>query len=116
METVNRVVLIVSIVISALGGLIVVWGVLEAVVGFLRMKLAPRSDHLAESEGVRQRLGAHLLLGLEVFIAGDIISSVVSPSWEKVGILAAIVAIRTVLSYFLKMEVKQTGGSERPGT
>ena len=116
METVNRVVLIVSIVISALGGLIVVWGVLEAVVGFLRMKLAPRRNHLAESEGVRQRLGAHLLLGLEVFIAGDIISSVVSPSWEKVGILAAIVAIRTVLSYFLKMEVKQTGGPQRPGT
>jgi radical SAM superfamily enzyme YgiQ (UPF0313 family) len=36
--------------------------------------------------------------------------AVVSPSWNKVGILAAIVAIRTVLSYFLRMEVKQTRG------
>ena len=47
------------------------------------------------------------LLGLEIFIAADIISSAVSPSWEKVGMLAAIVGVRTVLSYFLRMELKQ---------
>jgi uncharacterized membrane protein len=112
METVNKVVVVVSIAISALGGLVVVWGVIEAVAGFVRMKVASASaDRLVESEAIRQRLGGHLLLGLEVFIAGDIISSVVSPSWDKVGLLAAIVAIRTVLSYFLKIEVKQGGVS-----
>ena len=47
------------------------------------------------------------LLGLEIFIAADIISSTVSPSWEKVGILVSIVGVRTVLSCFLRMEVKQ---------
>ena len=41
--------------------------------------------------------------GLEIFIAADVISSVVSPTWNKVGLLAAIVGIRTVLSYFLRM-------------
>lgn len=116
MDTVNKVVVVVSTAISALGGLIVVWGVIEAVASFLRSKVS-RSDAkpMGSSEAIRQRLGAYLLLGLEVFIAGDIISSVVSPSWDKVGLLAAIVAIRTVLSYFLKMEVKQTGRSESPG-
>ena len=39
-------------------------------------------------------------------IAADIISSAVSPSWEKVGILVSIVGVRTVLSYFLRMELK----------
>ena len=57
---------------------------------------------------MRRELGAHLLLGLEIFIAADIISSVVSPSWDKVGILAVIVVIRTILSYFLEVELKQT--------
>jgi uncharacterized membrane protein len=110
MEIVHRIVLVVSIAISAIGGVIVVWGVLEAVVGFLRGKLTPRAgDPIAGTETIRQRLGAHLLLGLEIFIGGDVISSVVSPSWDKVGLLAAIVAIRTVLSYFLRMEVRQTG-------
>jgi uncharacterized membrane protein len=116
-DTVNAIVIVVSISISALGGLIVVWGVIEAVVSFLRLKVA-RGDAnpMGKSEAIRQGLGAHLLLGLEVFIAGDVISSVVSPSWDKVGLLAAIVAIRTVLSYFLRMEVKQTGRSETSAT
>lgn len=117
MEPVNRVAFVASIVIGALGGLIVIWGVVEAAFGFLKGKLRGAGvDPVARSEAIRQRLGAHLLLGLEVFIGGDIISSVVSPSWEKVGLLAAIVAIRTVLSYFLRMEVKQTGPSTGPST
>lgn len=52
--------------------------------------------------GCGRRLGR-----LEIFIAADIITSAVSPSWEKVGILVAIVGVRTVLSYFLRMEVRQ---------
>jgi len=95
--------------ISFLGALVVIWGVLEAMIRFFRAKVrTPVSDHVRENEAIRQQLGAHLLLGLEIFIAADIISSVVSPSWDKVGILAAIVAIRTVLSYFLRREVRQT--------
>ncbi|MBI4290960.1 MAG: DUF1622 domain-containing protein [Betaproteobacteria bacterium] len=97
------------VIISVLGALVVIWGVLEAMIGFLRTKVWTRiPDQIRESEAIRQRLGAHLLLGLEIFIAADIISSVVSPSWDKVGILAAIVAIRTVLSYFLRRELRQT--------
>ena len=108
MEAINSIVLIVNLSISILGAVVVVWGVLEAIAGFVRLKLSVAKDRqITESEGIRQRLGAHLLLGLEIFIAADIISSVVSPSWQKVGILAAIVAVRTVLSYFLRMEVKQ---------
>ncbi len=94
--------------ISVLGALVVIWGILEAVSAFLVMKLVrAKKDAIGESEAIRQRLGAHLLLGIEIFIAADIISSVASPSWDKVGILAAIVGIRTVLSYFLRMELKQ---------
>jgi len=98
--------------ISLLGALVVIWGVLEAMIHFLRAKVRTRvSDQIRENEAIRQQLGAHLLLGLEIFIAADIISSVVSPSWDKVGILAAIVAIRTVLSFFLRREVRQTKDS-----
>ena len=93
--------------ISVLGTLVVCWGVLESVIAFVRLKVSAPENAVAASETVRQHLGAHLLLGLEIFIAADIITSVLSPSWQKVGILIAIVAVRTVLSYFLRMEVKQ---------
>lgn len=114
METVHAVVEIVSLAISVVGALIVIWGVGEAVIGFISIKYSrEKKDQISANEALRQRLGAHLLLGLEIFIAADIISSVVSPSWQKVGILGAIVGIRTVLSYFLRMEVRQTARENR---
>lgn len=108
MVLLDWVVRVIYLSISVLGALVVIWGVLEAMIRFLRAKVGTRvADQIRENEAIRQQLGAHLLLGLEIFIAADIISSVVSPSWEKVGILAAIVAIRTVLSFFLRREVRQ---------
>lgn len=108
MDIVHRSLEIVILTVSGLGTAVVVWGVAEAIVAFIGLKFsAAEKDAVSKSESIRQRLGAHLLLGLEIFIAADIISSAVSPSWEKVGILASIVGVRTVLSYFLRMEVKQ---------
>lgn len=108
MQLIHDILQVVVISISILGALIVIWGIVEAIIAFLGTKFkSTGKDRIGESEGIRQRLGAHLLLGLEVFIAADIISSVASPSWEKVGILGAIVGIRTVLSYFLRVELKQ---------
>jgi uncharacterized membrane protein len=108
METLHDILKVVILTVSGLGAVVVVWGVLESIVAFVVLKFSlGKKDPVSESETIRQRLGAHLLLGLEIFIAADIISSVVSPSWEKVGILACIVGVRTVLSYFLRMELKQ---------
>jgi uncharacterized membrane protein len=99
---------VVILTISALGAVVVLWGVFEAIVAFIGLKFSSaKEDSVSKSESIRQRLGAHLLLGLEIFIAADIISSAISPSWEKVGILVSIVGVRTVLSYFLRMEVRQ---------
>ncbi len=108
MESIQHVLQAVIMAISIAGASVVLWGIVEAFGSFLKLKLARAGkDAIRESEAIRQRLGAHLLLGLEIFIAADIISSVASPTWERVGILASIVGVRTVLSYFLRMEIKQ---------
>ena len=108
MEIIQNILQIVILTISTLGAVVVVWGIIEAIVAFIGLKFSSeKEDAVSKSEAIRQRLGAHLLLGLEIFIAADIISSAISPSWEKVGILVSIVGVRTVLSYFLRMELKQ---------
>lgn len=108
MEIILSILQVVILTISGLGAVVVVWGVIEAIVAFFGLKFSSvKEDAVSKSETIRQRLGAHLLLGLEIFIAADIISSAVSPSWERVGILASIVGVRTVLSYFLRMEVRE---------
>ena len=110
MESLQHILQAVIMAISIAGAVIVIWGIAEAVAAFFLMKIGRAGkDAVQESETIRMRLGAHLLLGLEIFIAADIISSVASPTWERVGILASIVAVRTVLSYFLRMEMKKQG-------
>ncbi|MCK5213652.1 MAG: DUF1622 domain-containing protein, partial [Dehalococcoidia bacterium] len=63
---------------------------------------------------LRQHLGSSLLLGLEFLIAADVIRTVVQPSLQEVGILGGIVAIRTVISYFLQKELANDKESVSP--
>ena len=108
MDILHQVLTVIVLLISGAGAVVVIWGVIEAVKAFFILKIRIEEvKAVSVSESIRQRLGAHLLLGLEIFIAADIISSAVSPTWEKVGILAATVGIRTILSYFLRMEVRE---------
>jgi uncharacterized membrane protein len=54
----------------------------------------------------RQRLGRSILLGLELLVAADIIRTVaVSPTLSSLAVLAAIVAIRTFLSFSIELEI-----------
>ena len=105
---------IIHLAISAVGAFIVIWGTIGAVTAFTAVKLSKKRDRLVlHTDEIRERLGAHLLLSLEIFIGADIVVSVVTPTWETVGLLAAIVVIRTVLSYFLTKEVEHTRQAQK---
>jgi uncharacterized membrane protein len=55
----------------------------------------------------RANLGRSILLGLEFMVAADIIRSVaIHPTYESLGTLAIIVAIRTFLSMSLEVEIE----------
>lgn len=59
--------------------------------------------------GFRASLGRAILLGLEFLVAADIINTVaVDPTLESVLVLAAIVLVRTFLSFALEIEVSGT--------
>jgi uncharacterized membrane protein len=111
MDTLHTLLWILLYAVSGIGVLIVLVGVVEAAWRFLRLRVDGQEGHthlLLQTDFIRERLGAHLLLGLDFFVAADIIKSTLAPTWENVGILAAIVAIRIALSYFLSREMAQT--------
>lgn len=55
----------------------------------------------------RQGVGRAIILGLELLVGGDIIRTVaVSPTFQSVGVLALIVAVRTFLSFSLQVELE----------
>jgi uncharacterized membrane protein len=53
-----------------------------------------------------------LLLGLEFELAADIIGSVISQTWQDVGMLGAIAVIRTFMNYFLEKDLEEAEESE----
>ncbi|MCI5054481.1 MAG: DUF1622 domain-containing protein [Flavobacteriales bacterium] len=101
--------------INLFGIMIVFWGFVVAAIAFIRMK---RHHHttiyfLKEANEIRAVLGTYILFGLEFMIAGDIIHTFIKPSQQDLIILATIVGIRTVISYFLGREVDQAQRDEK---
>lgn len=56
--------------------------------------------------GLRADLGRAILLGLELLVIADIIGTVaIEPTLQNLAVLGVIVAIRTLLSFTLELEV-----------
>lgn len=64
-------------------------------------------DHKIPMGKIRIKLGHYLVLALEFLVAKDILESIVNPSYQGLITLWAIVAIRTVLSYFTNKEIAE---------
>jgi uncharacterized membrane protein len=90
--------------VEAAGAVIIFVGAVVAAVGFVRA--LPRRDP-DSFVPVRLRLGRFLALGLEFQLASDILRTAIAPSYEELGKLAAVAAIRTALNYFLAREIKE---------
>src|SRR5918911_124451 len=73
----------------------------------VRGALNPLGLRKYSNPDIRLYLGRFLALGLEFQVGGDILATAVSPTWEEVQLLAAIVVIRTVLNYFLSKELER---------
>jgi len=57
-------------------------------------------------EAVRATFGRSVLLGLEILVAADLIRTIaVEPTLANLAVLAALVAIRTFLSWSLEVEI-----------
>lgn len=55
----------------------------------------------------RSNLGRGILLGLELLVGADIISTITAPlTFQSVGQLAGIIVIRTFLSFSLETEIE----------
>jgi uncharacterized membrane protein len=64
---------------------------------------------------LRQRLGRAILLGLEFLVAADIIRSVaLNPTFTSIGVLALLIAVRTLLSWSLEVEIEGRWPWSRP--
>lgn len=96
--------------IEAVGEIIDAVGVAAIVIGIVASTVIAVWRLVSREPDVyrqfRRFLGRSILLGLEILVAADIIKTVaVTPTLESVAVLAAIVVIRTFLSWSLELEI-----------
>jgi uncharacterized membrane protein len=79
-----------------------------------RSASANRDSNSTDQEMVRLELGRWLALALEFDLAADILRTAVAPTWNDIGQLAAIVLLRTALSFFLRLKIEKARESSTP--
>ena len=95
--------------VEAVGIAVVLWGAVEGL--FLLARRGVQAlrgvSPLSALGHIRVALGEKMALGLDFFLAGDIIQTIVVPTWESLAILGGIVVIRTVIAFFLGRDLKE---------
>ncbi len=95
----------VAVGIEALAVAIIVLGAIVTTVQFL-LRLIKEGAFEDCYRRFRSDFGKTILLGLEFLIASDIVGTVaVGPTFQDLGVLALLVAIRTFLSFALELEI-----------
>jgi len=88
--------------IELFGVVIIVTGIAWSTYRQLRQPIS-----LQDSNVYKIRIGRSLLLGLEVFVAADIIKTVAHElTFLSLGLLAGLVLVRTFLSWTLSLEIE----------
>ncbi|EKD76435.1 MAG: hypothetical protein ACD_43C00113G0003 [uncultured bacterium] len=103
-----------AFIVSCLGVLIIIYGVVFAIYHLI-FEIAGQA-HRARGlnvDHIRMEFGRNIILALEFIVAADIIETVLEPDYYDIGLLAALVIMRVVLSYFLNKELISLTPPER---
>ena len=97
-------------IVETIGILVIVLEVLRTGIRYMLNFVGMRHIELTE---MRMRLGQSLVMGLEFLVAADILKTSLSPTWNDVGLLAALVVLRTLLNFLLERELRAIIEEER---
>ena len=101
---------------EVLGALVLIVGLFVSVGLGIRTYRRTTDGSLAY-RALRESFGGVILLGLEVFVAADLVRTVaVETTLESVAVLGGIVLIRTVLSFSLETEIEGVAPWRRAAT
>jgi uncharacterized membrane protein len=93
--------------------LIIAFGSLQAVVNSIRFLVLRKATNM-QMRAVWLQFAHWLVAALTFQLGADIVNTSLAPTWDEIGRLAVIAAIRTFLSYFLDREVEQTRKLQHP--
>lgn len=115
MDMISTIFEFLALVLAVIGALVIMYGAIFATYHFILDLLHIRHEDARKLnvDHVRIEFGRNIVLGLEFFVAADIIQTVIVPDYYEIGLLGALVIIRTVLSFFLNKEIVKLAPVDR---
>jgi uncharacterized membrane protein len=102
-----------ALVIEGTAVVVVAFGALQALMRVVSLAVTTGQD-LRAAKTIWLGFAAWIVLSLEFALAADIIRTAIAPTWQDIGQLAAIAAIRTALNYYLEKDIGAVTGKEEP--
>lgn len=93
--------------VESMAALIVIYSSVQATAAYLKNMLSKHTDIVPKVE-IRLSLGRSFAIALELLLGADILKTAIAPTWDEIGQLAAIAALRTALNYFLERELQRS--------
>ncbi len=96
----------VALAIEFVAIVVIAIGALQAIIGIVRVGW--RSDDAATraQRALWMKFARWLVAGMTFQLAADVVNTSLAPTWDEVGHLAAIAAVRTFLAFFLDREME----------
>ncbi len=89
---------------------VIVTEIIKALIIYGRHLFTNLSSAIA-FQGSRLELGYAFSLGLSFLVGGSILNTTITPNWNDLGQLAAIILLRTVLNYLLLKAIDKSADS-----
>jgi uncharacterized membrane protein len=104
MSITDFLIIAIPLAFSIVGSIIIIYGGILAAYYTLMGEVKRKKNYYAL---VRIDFTSKIALGLEFFIAGDLIKTILEPGLNEILTLAIIVGIRTIIGYTLSKESKE---------
>ena len=95
----GTIIIYIASILSYFGAIVIFYGGIRAAIGVLSIEMLKRKTSYND---VRMDFTPKILIGLEFFIAGDLIKSIIEPNLNQVIVLAIMVSISKIVVFSLK--------------
>jgi uncharacterized membrane protein len=101
-----------AMIVNAMAVAVIVIGTIETFLRGFRGLFSPSTTGRELRDGYL-RYARWLVAGLTFQLAADILGTATGTSWDEIGRLGAIAAIRTFLNFFLERDIAESALNER---
>jgi len=95
-----------SSIVQLLAAIIVGVGAVRAFYSIVLIRLFGKPTH-QDFERTRLQFGSALVMALEFELGSDLLQTAIRPTWSHIGVVAAIVVLRSVLNYLLQRDISR---------